>query len=342
MAFIPRLSDSGIRNNPKWYSDNPFYQAGYGMPNCTCYAYGRWYELLNTKPTMLPLGDAGTWYDRAPSSIQKGAAPQLGAIQVMADPYGYYAGHVCVVEEIYANGDILTSNSGWNSSYFWTARTTQSNNYLPGWAINRGYRLKGFLYLPGSTPGQTWEWVKGNRYLSQSEMDNNAVITAMYLTQLGWSRSAIAGLLGNFRRESNINPGIWQNLYPDPDNGYGLAQWTPSTKWTNYATSHGYAIDDGYKQLDFLDTDPIGDYIPTSTYPESLAQYKVSMQSPEHCASAWLYNYERAGVVAEQERRQWARYYYDLIENIPTLPPIYPGWQTRKMKPWQMIRYRNF
>lgn len=39
MAFTPRLNDNGILNNPKWYSDNPFYQSGFGMPNCTCYSY---------------------------------------------------------------------------------------------------------------------------------------------------------------------------------------------------------------------------------------------------------------------------------------------------------------
>lgn len=40
MAFIPRLSEGGIRGSAYWYSDNIYYQSGYGMPNCTCYAYG--------------------------------------------------------------------------------------------------------------------------------------------------------------------------------------------------------------------------------------------------------------------------------------------------------------
>ena len=342
MAFIPRLSDAGIRGNPYWYSDNPFYQSGYGLPNCTCYVYGRWYELLGTKPTMLPLGNAGTWYRNAPASLQKGQVPELGAIACWYDPYGYYDGHVAVVEQIYSSTHILTSNSGYGGTFFYTEDNYQSNNWIGNSISHRPYSFAGFIYLPGSTPGTTWEWVKGNRYLTQSEMDNNAVITAAYLSAKGWSRNAISGILGNFWRESNINPGIWQNLYPDPSNGYGLAQWTPSTNWTDYANQHGYQIDDGYKQLDFIDVDPINNYIPTTMYPETLAQYKVSNNSPEDCASAWLYNYERAGVVAEQERRYWARYYYDLIENIPTLPPIDGGGSIRKMKPWMMIKYRNF
>lgn len=33
--FYPRLTDAGMRGNRLWYSDNPLYQAGYGLPNCT-------------------------------------------------------------------------------------------------------------------------------------------------------------------------------------------------------------------------------------------------------------------------------------------------------------------
>lgn len=39
MSFTPRLDSTGMLNNPKWYSENPFYQSGYGLPNCTCYSY---------------------------------------------------------------------------------------------------------------------------------------------------------------------------------------------------------------------------------------------------------------------------------------------------------------
>lgn len=34
-AYVPRLTDQGVRGNPYWYSRNPFYLAGYGLPNCT-------------------------------------------------------------------------------------------------------------------------------------------------------------------------------------------------------------------------------------------------------------------------------------------------------------------
>lgn len=40
VAFVPRLTSDGMQGNPYWYSRNPFYLAGYGLPNCTCYAFG--------------------------------------------------------------------------------------------------------------------------------------------------------------------------------------------------------------------------------------------------------------------------------------------------------------
>lgn len=85
MAYTPRLDAQGILNNFHWYSDNPFYQSGYGMPNCTCYAWGRFWEIGDVnnigehKPTQLPTSDGGSWFPDAVSSgyYQTGQVPQL-------------------------------------------------------------------------------------------------------------------------------------------------------------------------------------------------------------------------------------------------------------------------
>lgn len=97
MSFAPRLNDNGIMNNPKWYSENPFYIAGYGLPNCTCYAWGRFWEESNinpsdmsNKPTQLPTGDGGVWWPRAVASgyYQTGQVPELGAVICFEDANG--------------------------------------------------------------------------------------------------------------------------------------------------------------------------------------------------------------------------------------------------------------
>ena len=85
MSYTPRLNDNGIRNNYHWYSDNPFYQAGFGMPNCTCYAWGRFWEIgdpnndKSNKPTHLPTGNGADWWGSAVSSgyYETGQTPKL-------------------------------------------------------------------------------------------------------------------------------------------------------------------------------------------------------------------------------------------------------------------------
>ena len=161
------------------------------------------------------------------------------------------------------------------------------------------------------------QWIKGNRYLSTAEMQNNALIVKAYLAEKGWSLNAIAGLLGNMESESTINPGIWQSLIEGSGGGggYGLVQWTPWTNYTNWADSHGYSWDDGNAQLKWIDEETVsfGQWIPTSSYNFSFNNFKVSLESPEYLASAFLKNFERAGVEVEEERRSQARTWFTFI-----------------------------
>ena len=53
-------------------------------------------------------------------------------------------------------------------------------------------------------------WIAKNNYLTQSEMENNAIEFFNKMSSLGWSINAICGMLGNIQTESNINPGIWK------------------------------------------------------------------------------------------------------------------------------------
>ena len=93
MSYTPRLDDNGILNNFHWYSENPFYIAGWGMPNCTCYSYGRFWEIGDpngtgeNKPTELPLGNGGTWWADAVASgyYETGQTPKLGAVACFED-----------------------------------------------------------------------------------------------------------------------------------------------------------------------------------------------------------------------------------------------------------------
>lgn len=162
-------------------------------------------------------------------------------------------------------------------------------------------------------------WTIGNRYLSQVEMQGNAMEVYKYFHAKGWSVNAIGGILGNMEKESNINPGIWQSLNAgNYSGGFGLVQWTPATNYTNWASANGYGITDPNGQLYWIHnmTIPSGQWIATSAYPLSFEQFRVSKDSPEYLASAFLKNFERAGVEVEAERRACARKWYDyLVKN---------------------------
>lgn len=165
----------------------------------------------------------------------------------------------------------------------------------------------------------------GNYFLSLEEMTVNAQYIHDYLLPLGWTKESVSGMLGNMQVESTINPGIWQNL--DAGNmsmGYGLVQWTPASKYWNWCANVALEPSEMNSNLSRIlqeveiDTTSPGhaddQWISTDEYPLSFLEFTQSKESPENLASAFLRNYERAGVEVEEERRQNARYWYDILE----------------------------
>lgn len=149
--FSPRLNETGIEGNPYWYENNPFYTAGFGLPNCTCYVWGRWWEITGSRPDKLPTGDANTFYERAQNNgLKVGDTPELGAILVTWYSIG---GHVAVVEEIHDDGTIVTSNSAWGGAFFYT-QTLKPPYVYPG-APSEAY-VQGFIYLETTPWGPPW------------------------------------------------------------------------------------------------------------------------------------------------------------------------------------------
>lgn len=160
-------------------------------------------------------------------------------------------------------------------------------------------------------------WTISNNYLSESKMQGNALEVYKYFSSKGWTLNAIGGILGNMEKESNINPGLWQSLKEgNYSGGFGLVQWTPATNYTDWANANGYSITDPNGQLYWIDalSASTGQWISTSAYSMTWNQFKSSSESPEYLASAFLKNFERAGVEVESERRSCARKWYDYLE----------------------------
>lgn len=97
--------------NPHYYAGNPYYKKGYGLPNCTAYAWGRVSELLGQAPRLNATGDARYWFGYTLDGYRRGRKPRLGAVACWQ--FGC-TGHVAVVERI--EGDCVTiSQSHWSA-----------------------------------------------------------------------------------------------------------------------------------------------------------------------------------------------------------------------------------
>ena len=158
----------------------------------------------------------------------------------------------------------------------------------------------------------------GNYYLSLDQMTDNAQYILDYLLNKGWTKNAICGMLGNMQRESTINPGIWQNL--DSGNtslGFGLVQWTPASKYFTWCDSNNLeysAMDSNLKRI-LWELENGEQYYSTDSYPESFKEFTQSTKSVTYLASAFLHNYERAGVSAETERQENAQYWFEHLSD---------------------------
>ena len=67
-------------------------------------------------------------------------------------------------------------------------------------------------------------WIDDDRYLTQTEMENNADIIIAYYMSQHINDKTIAAILGNMQAESTLSPGLNER---GGGGGYGLVQWTP-------------------------------------------------------------------------------------------------------------------
>jgi surface antigen len=311
-------------------------RTGDTLPNCTAYAWGRFYEITGEKPK-LSLNNAEKWYSYN-DGYERGSTPALGAV-LCWEGVGDAAGHVAIVEQINEDGSIVTSESGWEtSSYWWT--TTRKND--GNWDANTSkYKFQGFIYCPMVKQGTIIGIASKNDVTSSNaslgtnilkedfsnvnqiseEMKKNAAYIWQYLGNKGWTLNAVAGLLGNMQAESTINPGRWQSGRvegPADGHGYGLVQWTPYTKYTEWCASNGYDIKDIDAALTRIiwEVDNNKQWITKASYPISFKDFTTSKKEAAWLAGAFVINYERPADQSEKTQRARGRnatYWYNFL-----------------------------
>lgn len=351
-----RQTDTDIRSNSYYFSNwNPFYAVvvedppGSGtyihpleMPNCTTYSFGRFAEGAGVDEVpALSTANAEDWYSYN-DGYDRGQEPKIGAVCCFRDGNLSGDGHVCIVEEIYQDGSILVTESGYNA-YFWRQNIRYPGGNYPYSNSAEGYIFQGFIYNPWvtTTPPEPASWITGNRQLDRSEMDSNAIKFYYRASALGASYNAILGMLANIEDESWINPGVWESFIPY-GGGYGLVQWTPYTKYSDWAGA-GWE-NNGDKEVEFLkytvDHQDQSQYIqwfanpaaPDHGYPVnppiSLAEFWASNSDPKVLADYWVLYYEHpredliAGRIAGHQAK--VDYYDALLGGGGPTPPT-PG-----------------
>lgn len=118
---------------------------GHVTCNCVGYAWGRFSEILGYPMSSAGAPNAGEWYSSYATQFPRGNTPAVGAIGCFSNPGK--AGHVLIVEAVYPDGSIQTSESGYSSSIFFSQR-----RYPPNY-MKAPYQFQGFIYNPNADSG---------------------------------------------------------------------------------------------------------------------------------------------------------------------------------------------
>lgn len=133
--------------------------------NCVGYANGRFAESQNDPEIQgiykafkyQLVCNAENFIESAKKQgLKISSVPTLGGIMVWQKGNtlggGDGAGHVAFVEEIYDDGSILTSESGYNA---WAFKTVRRNNSNGRWSQAAGYKFRGCIINPTIKDGKT-------------------------------------------------------------------------------------------------------------------------------------------------------------------------------------------
>lgn len=150
-SFSPRLTVPA--NNDPYYTrpayggvnpcipGNPQAWTGSVLANCVGYCWGRWWEIMDQNPGLCS-NDAKYWWTYN-DGYPRGSEPRLGAIICFTSSG---QGHVAIVERVIDPDTIVTSNSAYNQTIFYTQTLRRVN----GWTWNSAFTFQGFIYLPGN------------------------------------------------------------------------------------------------------------------------------------------------------------------------------------------------
>lgn len=161
-------------------------------------------------------------------------------------------------------------------------------------------------------------WIDGYQvWLTESESLNNAQLVVNHFTGTDWKKESLSAMLGNMRHESSVNPNMYEYGYDwSADRGFGLVQWTPRSKYWDWATAQGLDPYSGDSQLARIDYEVVNNiqWIPKDTYGNmTFAQFRgnTGNWTTDYLTEAFTWSYERpnetAGWDSMPERKAFAQ-----------------------------------
>lgn len=174
------------------------------LPNCTGYAWGRFYEILGKRPK-LSKANAEMWYGNTSDGYARGKTPRVGAVACWAKgKVGNSkdgAGHVAIVEAVYSDGSFLTSNSGYKSTRFYTKKIGKDCRLA-------GYTFLGFIYNPavsGSSGGSSGS--SGGSYRVGSTYTLKTAMKVRTGAGTGYSQKTVSQLTAGGKKAATSTKG---------------------------------------------------------------------------------------------------------------------------------------
>lgn len=165
---------------------------------------------------------------------------------------------------------------------------------------------------------KTQTWISEYQvWLTEEQSLNNAQLVVNHFVGTDWTPEALSALCGNMRHESSINPNMYEYGYAwEDDRGFGLVQWTPRSKYWDWATGKGLDPYSGDSQLARIDyeVDNNIQWIPISRFNGmTFAEFRGNTGGWEvdYLTEAFTWSYERPNAEKGEEsmpdRKAFAR-----------------------------------
>lgn len=178
---------------------------------------------------------------------------------------------------------------------------------------------------------QPGHWGTSDDYICSQSEANASYIWAYFIGQ-GWSKSAVAGLVGNTTYESYNNPAF----HEVGGSGFGIVQWTPASNYTSWANPRGFPTGSdcrdpekylrGQCERIVYEWKTGIEFYGSSRYGRNFTMYNnwesyihQETLTPEEAAYCFLSNYERprydAAMASLSKRQGYARRWYDMFSS---------------------------